>query len=125
MARMMIGCGSEYLSDARDESRFDRPVAPFAERSLQGLKAALAIRIEYDRFHVQHRFSHSQIYESCRERRKAVGPVLTVPGLEPRGTSRHIPKEPIAVELNLVQPLKAIRWSIHQGRQLHLGIAFQ
>src|SRR3954462_9452873 len=29
------------------------------------------------------------------------------------------------VELNLVQPLKAIRWSIHQGRQLHLGIAFQ
>ena len=85
----------------------DNPLrmASLAERRLQRLKTALPFRIENDGFHIENGAVDLQPLERRRDRGKTLRPVVAVARAQARSSAGDKAEQPVAVELDLVDPL--------------------
>ena len=100
-----------------------RALAP--ERTLERLEAGAALAIEHDRFAVEQRGSRGQRRERGREVREAVGPVVPVARDEARRSALDPSQHPVAVELDLVEPLGSVGRRVDERRELERHLARQ
>src|SRR5690606_21005339 len=74
------------------------------QRLLQLTKAAGAVRLQRHELAVDHRPFDAEVRERFHQRREARGPVLAVAAEETDGPALDTRDQPVAVELDLVQP---------------------
>ena len=103
----------------------DNPLrmASLAERRLQRLKTALSFRIEKDSLHVENGAVNLQTLQRRRDRRKTLRPVVPIARAQAYRAAGDKAEQPVAVELDLVDPLLAFRRFIDQRRKLYFRIA--
>ena len=109
----------EEIEDIGDD--VFRLAAP-AQCCLQRLETAFALGIENDGLHVQHCVLRLQFFEPARDSGKTIGPVVAVAGTQADGAARNKRQETVAVKLDFMHPLNALRRLVNEGGQLHLGI---
>src|SRR5260221_7115540 len=125
--------GSESLL-ARDEARIHQRIAVEMEQIegaidgarrvalreivLERRERAHAVRLQVHDFAVDDPLAQRQRGERCRDGRELVGPVMAVAAEELRLAAADAADHAIAVELDLVQPVVALRHVGDQRRQL-------
>src|ERR1041385_399258 len=80
-----------------------------AECRLKRLKTTLSFGIEKHRFHIEYGGLDVQSFQRRGDRRKTFRPVIPVARLQARVTAGDEPEQPVAIELDLVDPLLAFR----------------
>ncbi len=88
------------------------------QRVLQRLEAAAPLLIERHDFAVEPRGLHRQARGRARNRRKVRGPVLSIARDHPRRAFGNAAQHPVAVVLDLVDPVRADGRVLDQRREL-------
>ena len=100
-------------------------IAALAQGLLHRLKAALAPAVKHDRLHVEHGRIGFKLGNRRVNRRKFPRPVIAIARDQPSGPVGEKRQQPVAVELDFVQPLIAFRRTVDQCCELDRGIFFQ
>src|SRR5690606_5990023 len=95
-----------------------RPLAFDSHRVLERLEVGPSLGIERDDFAVDHRTIERKLGDRARDARKARGPVLLVSAHETDLPTLDERADPIAVVLDLVDPLIALGRRRDQSREL-------
>lgn len=105
------------------EGLIDQPArVAAAQRLLQTSETADAVGGEGDDLAVEQRLFDGQLLHVPGEFREAVCPVLGVAGDQPDLAAIEADHDAIAIELDLMNPVRALRDLVDQRRQLRVGL---
>ena len=114
----------EAIEPRQIEREEDQLAAAGIERVLEHLEAAAPVGVERHHLAVDPGVVAERA-ERLRDRREAIGPIVAGACEELRRVAFDACQQPVAVQLELVDPIAALRRHVHQRRELRLELRGQ